>query len=262
MHAGRGAHDEQHFVGGAEAFLWLGLVLAVLPGGVVLDVFDGHVAHHAIAARDGHGQTGKGHQGIGEAGVGFAPDKGLHAAHGGAEDQAQVIDVQTFEQHAVLRADHVVVVVAREAHVEAVRGPGAFALTYVVGKNQEVVGDIEWLPGAEKNGRELRRKERPGVAASAMEQQHRVVDVPPRVTVWRAQREVVQVQRRQGLARAEAEVGEIEVARLACVRACCRGWRTGWGRDGRLRLGKDLWCRKRDQSKGYEKSQHCGQLQT
>src|SRR6185437_11487292 len=82
-HERSGAHDEEHLVGGADAVERLGGVVAVVPGGVALDVFDGHVAHHAVAAGDLGGEAGEGHERVGEAGVGFAPDEGLHAAHGG-----------------------------------------------------------------------------------------------------------------------------------------------------------------------------------
>ena len=129
----------------------LGGVVAVVPGGVALDVFDGHVAHHAVAAGDLGGKAGERHECVGEAGVGFAPDEGLHAAHGGAHDEAEVVDVQAFEEHLVLRADHVVVVVVREVHLEAVGGLGAVALADVVGEDEEVLGDVERLAGAEED---------------------------------------------------------------------------------------------------------------
>ena len=131
-----GAHDQEQLVGGAEADDGFGGVLAVLPGGIVLDVFDGHVAHHAVASGDLDGKAGHGHEGVGEAGVGFAPDEGLHAAHGGAEDEAEVIDVEAFEEHGVLAGDHVVVVVVGEAHAEAVAGLAGLAVADVVGEDE------------------------------------------------------------------------------------------------------------------------------
>ncbi len=73
-----------------------------MPGGIALDVFDGHVAHHAVAAGEGGGEAGEGGEGVHELRVGFAPDKGLHAAHGGAEDEAEVVDVEVVEEHTVL----------------------------------------------------------------------------------------------------------------------------------------------------------------
>ena len=45
-----------------------------------------------------------------------------------------MINVKTFEQHLVLRTNHVVIVVVREVHLEAVGGLGAVALADVVGE--------------------------------------------------------------------------------------------------------------------------------
>ena len=42
----------------------------------------------------------------------LAPEPGVHAAHRRAEDQPQVIDVETFDEQAPLRLDHVAVAVA------------------------------------------------------------------------------------------------------------------------------------------------------
>ncbi len=49
------------------------------------------------------------------------------------------------------RADHVVVVVLGELHVEAVGGFGGVALADVVGEDEEVFGDVEGLAGAEED---------------------------------------------------------------------------------------------------------------
>ena len=59
---------------------------------------------------------------FGEAGVSFAPDEGVHAAHRGAEDQLEFMDAELFGEHPMLRADHVVIVVAREFHPHPVAG--------------------------------------------------------------------------------------------------------------------------------------------
>ena len=43
------------------------------------------------------GRQAKGVRASAKLRVGFAPDEALHAAHGGAEDEAEVIDVEALE---------------------------------------------------------------------------------------------------------------------------------------------------------------------
>ena len=114
------------------------------------------------------------------------PDEGLHAAHGGAEDEAEVIDLHLVK-HEALAADHVVVVVGGEVGVEAVGGFGAFAVANVVGEDEEVFGDVEWLAGAEEDVGEDGVEEGVGVAAGAVEQEDGVVDMACWVAVGRAE---------------------------------------------------------------------------
>ena len=45
------------------------------------------------------GRQAKGARASKKVRVGFAPDEGLHAAHRGAEDEAEMIDVEAFEEH-------------------------------------------------------------------------------------------------------------------------------------------------------------------
>ena len=170
------------------------------------DGLDGHVAHHAVAAGDLDGQAGEGREGVGEIGIGLAPDEGLHAAHGGAEDEAQVIDVQAVGEHGVLGGDHVVVVVVGEVHAEAVGGLAGLAVADVVGEDDEVFGDVEGLAGAEEDVGEDRVEEGVSVAAGAVEEEDGVIDVAGGVAVRRAEGEVVEFELRDGLAGAEVEV--------------------------------------------------------
>ncbi len=148
---GSASGDDEEVACSAEAFGGRCGVVAVLPGGIVLDVLDGHVAPHAVATGEFDGLAGEGGEGIHELGEGFAPDEGLHAAHGGAEDEAEVIDVEAFEEHGVLAGDHVVVVVLGEVHAEAVGGFGGLAVADVVGEDEEIFCDIEGLAGAEED---------------------------------------------------------------------------------------------------------------
>ena len=206
-----------------------GGVVAVLPGWIALDVFDGHVAHHAIAAGDLDGEAGEGHEGVGEAGIGFAPDEALHAAHGGAEDEAEVVDVEAVEEHLVLRADHVVVVVVGELHAQAVGGFGGFALADVGGEDEEVFVDVEGLAGAEEDVGEDGIEEGVGVAAGAVEEKDGVVDVAGGVAVRGAEGEVVELEFGEGFAGAEVEVVGDVVAGRAGVGGRGRGCGGGRG---------------------------------
>ncbi len=198
---GSAADDEEQLVGEGEAEDGLGGVVAVVPGGVVLDGFDGHVAPLAVASGEGDGQAGEGGEGVHEAGVGFAPDEALHAAHGGAEDEAEVVDVQAFGEHLVLRARPCRRSRMGEVRAEAVGGFGGFAVADVVGEDEEVLGDVEGLARAEEDVGEDGVEERVRVAAGAVEQEDGVVGVALGVAVRGAQGEVVEVEAGAGFRR-------------------------------------------------------------
>ena len=170
---------------------------------------DGHVAPHAVAAGEFDGLAGEGGEGVHEGGEGFAPDEGLHAAHGGAEDEAEVIDVEAFEEHGVLGGDHVVVVVLGELHAEAVGGFGGLAVADVVGEDEEVFGDVEGLAGAEEDVGEDGIHEGVRVAAGAVKEEDGVVGVAGGVAVGFAESDVVEVELLDGLAVFEVEVGDV-----------------------------------------------------
>lgn len=148
---GSAAGEDEEIHCAAEAFDGWASVAAVVPCGIVLDVFDGHVAPHAVAAGEFDGEAGEGCEGVGELGVGFAPHEGLHAAHGGAKDEAEVIDVEAFGEHGVLGRDHVVIVVLGELHAEAVGGFGGLAVADVIGEDEEILCDVEGLARAEEH---------------------------------------------------------------------------------------------------------------
>ena len=193
-------------LGAAQAFGGLGGVVAVLPGGIVLDVLHGHVAHHAVAAGEFDGEAGEGGESVGELREGLAPDEGLHAAHGGAEDEAEMVDVEAFDEHGVLGGDHVVIVVLGEVHAEAVGGFAGLAVADVVGEDEVVLGDVEGLAGAEEDVGEDGVEEGVGVAAGAVEEEDGVVGVAGGVAVGLAEGEVVEFELGEGFAGAEAEV--------------------------------------------------------
>ena len=191
-----------------------------------------HVAPHAVAAGEFDGLAGEGGEGVHELGEGFAPDEGLHAAHGGAEDEAKVIDVEAFEEHGVLGGDHVVIVVLGEVHAEAVGGFGGLAVADVVGEDEEVFGDVEGLTGAEEDVGEDGVEERVGVASGAVQEEDGVVGVAVGAAMGLAEGEVVEVQFFDRLAVLEVEVGDVVGAVLGGPFA---GSALGVGGDGRGR---------------------------
>jgi len=188
------ARDDDQVARAAETFRWFGGVLTVLPGGIVADGLHRHVAPHAVAAGELDGEAGEGSKCVGELGEGLAPDEGLHAAHGGAEDEAEMVDVETVGEHGVLGGDHVVVVVLREVHVEAVGGFAGVALADVVGEDDEEFCDVEWLARAEEDVGEDGIEERVGVAAGAVEEKDGVVGVAGSVAVGLAESEVMELE--------------------------------------------------------------------
>jgi hypothetical protein len=135
----------------------------------------------------------------------------VHAAHRGAHDEAQASDSEPLK-HQPLRLDHVVIIVSREARPEPVARLGRAAVADGVGQDDVIAGDVERLAGTVKLVGELRREELPPRAASAVEHHHRIVDPAVRVAARGAQRRIMDAERRQGLARAEAEIGERDLA--------------------------------------------------
>ena len=99
-------------------------------------------------AHDGEG--GQGEERVHEAGMGVAPAPGVHAAHRGPGDQQQVVDAEVLRQQPVLRRHHVVVVVAREIHPQAVARPAGGAVADAVGQHDEVLARVERAAGAEE----------------------------------------------------------------------------------------------------------------
>jgi hypothetical protein len=90
--------------------------------------------------------------------------------------------------------------------VEAVGGLGGVALADVVGEDEEVLGDVEGLAGAEEDVGEDGVQEGVTVASGAVEQEDGVVYVALRVAVRLAEGEVVQGQFGEAFAGAELEV--------------------------------------------------------
>ena len=211
------AGNEQEIERGAQGFFRLLRVLAAFPGGIAADRVHHHLAPHAVAPGDLHGEAGKGHERVHEARIRFSPDERVHAAHGRAHDESQVIDAEAFGDQAKMRRDHVVVVILREARVEAVAGLRGFSVADAVGKNDEIARRVEKLAGTEELSCELRLKELPPGAAGAVKDQDGVRDPSLRVAGGFPERHVVQAQLGHSFPRAKLELMDYEVP-LCCGR--------------------------------------------
>ncbi len=149
-------------------------VVAVLPVGIVADRVDDEAPHHPVAAGHLGGLRGHRHQRVHEVGKRHAPDPRVHAAHRVAHHQPHVLDAEPFGQQAVLRRHHVVVVVARELGALAVRRLGRLSMADGIGNDDEVLGRVERLAGAEQFAAECRRQHARRGAGGAMQHQHRL----------------------------------------------------------------------------------------
>ena len=134
--------------------------------------------------------------------------------------------MKAFEEHLVLRADHVVVVVVREVHLQAVGGLGAIALADVVGEDEEVPGDVERLAGTEEDVGEDGVQQRVALATGAVQQKDGVIHVAGGIAMRSTEREVVESELGKRFASAEAEVMrdvELVFDRPLRLRALLRG---------------------------------------
>ena len=97
------------------------------------------------------GRQESSHVGVNVAGLLFAPHESFHAAHGSADEQANVIHLQAVFQQHLCGFEHVSVVVVREFGAQAVAGLGGFAeaAAELVGKDDVILGGVEQLAGAE-----------------------------------------------------------------------------------------------------------------
>ena len=95
---------------------------------------------------------------------------------------------QPFFEHAFLRGDHVVVIVAREIHPHPVARLGRTAVAEVVGQDHIGFRQIERLARAVQLIGELGTEELRAAAAGAVEHHNRIVDLPPGIAVRRAER--------------------------------------------------------------------------
>src|SRR6266702_683715 len=151
----------------------------------------------------------------------------MHVVYGCVHDEPQVIDVEAFGNQAKMRRDHVVVVILREARVEAVAGLRGFSVADAVGKNDEIARRVEKLAGTEELSCELRLKELPPGAAGAAKDQDGVRDPSLRVAGGFPERHVVQAQLGHSFPRAKLELADDVIALRRRGSRLLRGCRSG-----------------------------------
>ena len=171
--------------------------------------FDHQPPQHPIAARHRRRLRRHRHQRIHEVRMHFAPQPGLHAAHGIAHDQAQVTDAEAFFDQPVLTFHHVGVIVLRKLHPQAVGRLRRSAMADRVGQNDEIFARVERRAGAEQFAGELRREQAFGGAAGAVQDHDRLAR-------RLADGGVVQAQLRHHLAGVKFEIPRDPIGFLRC----------------------------------------------
>ena len=174
-------------------------VIAVHPLRIVADRVDDEPAHDPVAARHRRRQRCHRHGDVHHARIFLRPDPRFHAAHRIAEQEPQVLDAQVLVHEALVRLDHVAVVVARKACAQAVGRFARLAVADGVGKDDVVARRVERLARAEELAGEGRRQQTGARSGRAVQQHY---GLARRI----AHRRVVQAQLRQHLPRMEAEV--------------------------------------------------------
>ncbi len=147
----------------------------------------------------------------------LTPQPRVHAAHGGAHDQARVFDAEPFRQQAILRLHHVVVAIAGKFRMQAVARLAGLPMPQRIRQHDEISRGIQRLARAEQLAGELGADETAAGAAGAVDNQHGVVLARRAVGV------IVDADLGQGLTRSELEVADDEVpfAHRRALRSQC-----------------------------------------
>src|SRR5947209_10689619 len=122
-----------------------------------------------------------------------------------------MVNVELLGEQTVLRRDHVVVGVTREARAQAVGGFARLAVADAVRQDDEEARRVEELPRPEEHARELRREELCARAARPVHDEDGVADDASLVARGSPNRRVVQFQFRQALAASEMKVADDEI---------------------------------------------------
>ena len=139
----------------------------------------------------------------------------MHAPHGGAHDETQMVDAQVFRQQPVLGRHHVGIAILREARMIAVTGLARASMTDPVRQDDVVPAAVEQLAGAEQLARIGGRQERPSAASRAMQHHDRIADGPAGIFPGRPQRGVVDAQVLEHLARLERDASQQRIPLFA-----------------------------------------------
>jgi hypothetical protein len=97
-------------------------VIAAIVVGIVADGLEHHPPQHPVARRHLGRLRRHRHQRIHGLRIFHAPDPAMHAAHRIANHQPEVFYAEPFLDQAMLRIDHVLVIVFRKRRLRAVGG--------------------------------------------------------------------------------------------------------------------------------------------
>ena len=117
-----------------------------------------------------------------------------------------MIDVQPLGQQQMLRRHHIVVVIVREMRMQPVARLRRPAVPDVVRQHDVILRRIQQLSRSKQHAGKIRRQKLRARPARSVHDQHRVVHVPLRIAMRRAQRSVVQLHLRQRFARPEMKI--------------------------------------------------------
>ena len=123
-----------------------------------------------------------------------------------------MIDAEPFGQKPVLRHDHVVVVVVGKPGAKAVAGLARLAVPNVVGKDDEVPGRVQELPGTKEDTAKLRGEKAASAAPRAVEDQYCIPHYPSRIPAGRPERAVMKLQFGQFLTALKAKAANCEIS--------------------------------------------------
>src|ERR1700679_555883 len=106
----------------------------------------------------------------------------------------------------MLRPNLILVAVTREMGAQPVRWFARVPSADGVGDHKKISAEVQRLPGAVKRVEEGGLREVGSRSRGAVKQQNPIGDCATRVATWRSKSQIVQLQRRQGLAIVKDEV--------------------------------------------------------